>query len=157
MSVKGGVYAHEAYEAKKIKIFFLLRECMGPTSFLYIYILLSLSSRSLSSRSLSSRSLSLAPSLSLSRARTHALWPCVSFCLSLCLLVYVQMDVRIFGSLLKLYASILCLRLCFHLSMLDCACAYVFLKYMYVHMHMCVCVCVCVCVYILLRLRICFL
>ena len=33
MSVKGGVYAHEAYEAKKVKIFFLLCEYMGPTSF----------------------------------------------------------------------------------------------------------------------------
>ena len=35
MSVKGGVYAHEAYEAKKSK-YFLLFEYMGPTSFLYI-------------------------------------------------------------------------------------------------------------------------
>jgi hypothetical protein len=40
MSVKGGVYAHEAYEAKNNN-FFLLCEYMGPTSFLYIYILLS--------------------------------------------------------------------------------------------------------------------
>ena len=37
MSVKGGVYAHEAYEAKKLK-YFLLFEYMGPTSFLYIYV-----------------------------------------------------------------------------------------------------------------------
>jgi hypothetical protein len=40
MSVKGGVYAHEAYEAKKIKILCLLCEYMGPTSFLFIYTLL---------------------------------------------------------------------------------------------------------------------
>ena len=36
MSVKGGVYAHEAYDTKKK----LLCEYMGPTSFLYINILL---------------------------------------------------------------------------------------------------------------------
>jgi hypothetical protein len=36
---KGGVCAHEAYEATK-KIFFLLCEYMGPTSFLYKSILL---------------------------------------------------------------------------------------------------------------------
>jgi hypothetical protein len=40
MSVKGVVYVHEAYEAKKIKIFFWLCEHITPTSFLYIYILL---------------------------------------------------------------------------------------------------------------------
>ena len=38
MSVKGGICAHEAYEAKKIKIFFLLCEHITPTQFLYIYI-----------------------------------------------------------------------------------------------------------------------
>jgi hypothetical protein len=31
MSVKGEVYVHEAYEAKKIKIFFLLCEYITPT------------------------------------------------------------------------------------------------------------------------------
>jgi hypothetical protein len=36
---KGGVYAHEAYEAQKTKQK-LLGEYMGPTSFLYVYILL---------------------------------------------------------------------------------------------------------------------
>ncbi len=40
MSVKVGVYAHEAYEAKKTKNVCLLCEYMGPTSVLYIYILL---------------------------------------------------------------------------------------------------------------------
>ncbi len=43
MSVKGGVCDHEAYESKKIKIFFLLCEHIAPTSFLYIYILLKIS------------------------------------------------------------------------------------------------------------------
>ena len=36
MSVKGGLYAHAAYEAKKK----MLCEYLGPTSFLYIHILL---------------------------------------------------------------------------------------------------------------------
>jgi hypothetical protein len=39
MSVKAGVYAHEAYKAKKIKKLCLLCEYMGPSSFLFIYIL----------------------------------------------------------------------------------------------------------------------
>jgi len=37
---KGGICDHEAYEAKKIKIFFLLCEPITPTPFLYTYILL---------------------------------------------------------------------------------------------------------------------
>ena len=43
-SIQGGLYAHDAYEAKNIKAFFLLSEYMGPTLFLYIYILLKTSS-----------------------------------------------------------------------------------------------------------------
>ena len=43
MSVKGGVYAHEAYEAGK-KICFLPCEYMEPTSLLFISLLLNKSS-----------------------------------------------------------------------------------------------------------------
>jgi hypothetical protein len=46
-SIQGGLYAHDAYdafEAKKIKVFFWLSEYMGPTLFLYKYILLKTSS-----------------------------------------------------------------------------------------------------------------
>jgi hypothetical protein len=39
MSVKGGVYAHEAYEGKKIKIFFCYVNTWDRHR-LYIYILL---------------------------------------------------------------------------------------------------------------------
>jgi hypothetical protein len=39
MSVKGGVYVHEAYEVKKIKHILVLCECMGPTSLTYHHYL----------------------------------------------------------------------------------------------------------------------